>query len=82
MSKFHRTPPIVVQVAQNYKDFGIWHITCIMVLKFDKTTPLTNLTYSYIKFYKSFIYQRNIYYIIDKEFINLGCDCRTQKCGR
>lgn len=52
MSKFHRTPPIVVQVAQNHKDFGIWHITCIMVLKFHKTTMLTILSYTYIKIEK------------------------------
>ena len=50
--KFHKTPTIVVQVEQNHGDFGTWRINPgIMVLKFHKTTPLTNLTYSYIKNY-------------------------------
>ena len=50
-SKFHKTPPIMVQVSQNQMNFGTWHVTSgIMVLTFHKTTLLTILTLIYHTF--------------------------------
>lgn len=40
LSKFHKTPPIMIQVAQNYKD---------IMIQSSHTKPLTILTYSCIK---------------------------------
>lgn len=44
----------MIQIAQNYRNFGTYHITSNMILKFHKTVQVT-LIYHIFKFYDNIL---------------------------